>query len=171
MGALKTNLTVAVVGAGVVLAAAGLYKVDQLARVGAGYRAKILCSEVFVAGRDPEEVNSAEFDGVDPLLGLVSAEVDRETQSVRANILGLGRREAVWRSGAGCTLTVGGRLALVAPVQAREAPVAWPSARAGAEDGVDFEAVSAALDAAFDEEAGLGARAGGVGEGGGRVGP
>ena len=45
----------------VVAAAAGLARVNHMARVASAYKAKALCSEVFLAGRDAKSVEAVEF--------------------------------------------------------------------------------------------------------------
>ena len=52
------------------------YYVHQLAEVGAGYMAKMMCSHVFISGMDPEKV--AQEDVYDPLLEYFSYEVDQK---------------------------------------------------------------------------------------------
>ncbi|MEL6362927.1 MAG: serine hydrolase [Pseudomonadota bacterium] len=81
---------------------------DPYARVGAGYMAKVLCSEVFVAGRPEEAVLEHEFDDINPFLRFATTTVDPSEGIVLASIFGLGRSEAVFRRGYGCTLTVDG---------------------------------------------------------------
>src|SRR5215203_4551169 len=71
----------------VVMAAAGwLYtSPPELIRVAAGYSAKIVCSNVFIAGRDPETV--LEVDVQAPghwILRYIGADVDREAGTVTA---------------------------------------------------------------------------------------
>lgn len=79
----------------------------SLAEVGSGYKAKILCSEVFVAGRAEADVNASEFAGINPVLDYVRAQADPTKKEVRASLFGLGARRAVYRDGVGCTLTGG----------------------------------------------------------------
>ena len=67
-----------------------------------GYTAKMMCSEVFVGGRDPREV--AEKDLKVFPLNLSSCEVDFKDSSVTANVFGLSRRKAIFRRGLGATL-------------------------------------------------------------------
>lgn len=141
-------------GAAVIAIGAGLFWVDGRASVGAGYKAKILCSEVFVAHRDPDAVEAAEFTGIDPSMKYLGARIDREAHETHVSLFGLGARTAVYRPGAGCTLKVG-KLAQVAAPEAREAPSAWPSARKGSPEalsGVDYDAIERALDAAFTND-------------------
>ncbi len=77
----------------------------ELLRVGDGYAAKIVCSNVFIAGRDPQAVlnNDVQAPG-NPLLRLVRISVDREQGHVTARILGLfAPGYALYRGALGCT--------------------------------------------------------------------
>ena len=80
-------LLVAIIAAG----AAWLYaRPPELLRVGDGYAAKIVCSNVFLAGRDPEQVLYEDVQAPgNPLLRLVRVAVDRQEKRVTARILGL----------------------------------------------------------------------------------
>ncbi|HEX4241632.1 MAG TPA: serine hydrolase [Steroidobacteraceae bacterium] len=85
----------------------------DLLRVGANYSAKIVCSNVFLAGRDPDDVlvTDVEAPGV-ALLRLMLVTVDRNDGQVRAGLLGfIGRGLAVYRPGLGCTVIADGDLA------------------------------------------------------------
>ena len=75
-----------------------------LIQVAAGYTAKIVCSNVFVAGRDEKEVLRVDVQAPGhPILGLIPVEVDREAKTVTSSLLGLfGGGMAVAREGAGC---------------------------------------------------------------------
>jgi CubicO group peptidase (beta-lactamase class C family) len=86
----------------------------DLLRVGANYSAKIVCSNVFLAGRDPEDVLRADVQapGI-ALLRLMRVSVDREHGAVRAGFLGfIGDGLATARPGQGCTAVPDGKLAL-----------------------------------------------------------
>src|ERR1700688_1704897 len=88
-------------------------KPPDLLRVGANYSAKIVCSNVFLAGRDPDEVMRADVQapGV-ALLRLMRVSVDRERRVVRAGLLGfIGDGVAVARPGTGCAVVPDGNLA------------------------------------------------------------
>jgi len=140
----------------------GYVQLNALAEVGSGYRAKILCSEVFVAGRTAEQVNASEFSGINPALDYVGVEVDADSREVRASLLGVGARTAVFREGLGCTLTDGGDPVALAPPAPAPAGEDWPQALAssgdpGAEPGEappparDYSGVLSAVDAAFSD--------------------
>src|SRR3979490_1130535 len=93
--------------------ALGLWlKPPALLRVGANYAAKIVCSNVFLAGRDPDEVlrTDVHAPGI-PLLSLMRVAVDRERRVVRTGLLGfIGDGLAVARPGTGCAAVPDGNL-------------------------------------------------------------
>ena len=133
----------------------------ELLRVGANYSAKIVCSNVFLAARDPDEVLRVDVQapGI-ALLRFMRVSVDREHGVVRAGFLGfIGDGIAIARPGKGCTVLPDGRLAALSdtttggmPPQL-ESTALWP-------DGSAVE-THAAIDRilANDELAGPGARA------------
>src|SRR6478752_3802014 len=93
----------------IVMAVAGLFAwlyiaPPELIRVGSGYSAKIVCSNVFIAGRDPNEVLAVDVQAPGhPLLRLMRVSVDKNRGTVSAGLLGfLGKSEAVSRDGLGC---------------------------------------------------------------------
>lgn len=92
--------------AGLAVLAAGwlLAFPPELLRVGTGYAAKIICSNVFIAGRDADEVLRDDVQAPGhPLLRLVGVDVDVERAVVRTAILGaVAPSFAVHRSGLGC---------------------------------------------------------------------
>jgi CubicO group peptidase (beta-lactamase class C family) len=77
----------------------------DLLKVGTNYSAKMICSNVFVAGRDADEVLKVDVQAPGhPLLGYVSTFVDETTQTVEARLLGfLAPAKAQYRAGLGCT--------------------------------------------------------------------
>ncbi|TCU40212.1 serine hydrolase domain-containing protein [Rhizobium azibense] len=77
----------------------------ELLRVGDGYAAKIVCSNVFLAGRDPQSVLYGDVQAPgNPLLRLVRVSVDRDQGHVTARILGLfAPGYALYRGALGCT--------------------------------------------------------------------
>jgi CubicO group peptidase (beta-lactamase class C family) len=95
------------------------FKPPALLRVGADYSAKIVCSNVFLAGRDPEEVLRVDVQapGIS-ILKLIRVSVDRERGVVRAGFFGvIGDGLAQYRSGHGCTVLPDGNLDASAPSQ------------------------------------------------------
>jgi CubicO group peptidase (beta-lactamase class C family) len=139
------------------LAAASVYggwTLTRLAPVGSAYVAKMLCSGVFVSGRQPASVIAEDILADNTrLLRLVRPQVDTDNRRVSATFLGFARREAQFRPGLGCTLAIGARIALdseggpgpdLGPGQG-PLPVSAPAAGTGA------PALEAALAWAFDE--------------------
>lgn len=137
-------------------ASSGLF---DLMRIGASYKAKILCSEVFVAGRAPENVLLSEFEGFgSPLARAIVASADQNAQVATASgPFGLGRARAVFREGVGCTIVnsplaqlrrpfVGG-----APAPTRRPRSAIDQQPVDARPPVDRSALVSAIDKAFAE--------------------
>ncbi|MEK1895680.1 MAG: serine hydrolase [Rhizobium sp.] len=90
----------------VAMGAAWLYvSPPELLRVGDGYAAKIVCSNVFLAGRDPEQVLYEDVQAPgNPLLRLVRVAVDRQEKRVTARILGVfAPGYAIYRGALGCS--------------------------------------------------------------------
>lgn len=85
----------------------------ELIRVGSGYSAKIVCSNVFLAGRDADEVLALDVQAPGhPLLRLMRVSVDRQAGVVSAGLLGfLGTSVAVFRDGLGCANVPDGDIA------------------------------------------------------------
>lgn len=144
------------VAAAFAVAAAGAFafvKADGYAGVGAGYMAKIACSEIFLAGRDSIDVIDGEFDDISPALERVQLTIDTEERTVTGSIFGIGRAEAVYRDGYGCTLKRGALAALPTPAPIADRPL--PEAFAGTaqmRNDVDYAAIDAAFDAAFADK-------------------
>ena len=87
-------------------------KPPDLLQVGANYSAKIVCSNLFLAGRDPEDVLRVDVQapGI-ALLRLIRVRVDREHGVVRAGFFGfIGGGLAIARPGQGCTVLPDGKL-------------------------------------------------------------
>lgn len=117
--------------------AAWLYVLPPaLIQVGGGYAAKIVCSNVFLAGRDPDEVLRVDVQAPGhPLLKLMRVRVDDASRTVTAGLLGVfGRQTALMRGeGLGCSSVPDGDIeAAKAAVDASLPPMAplpdapWP---------------------------------------------
>ena len=109
------------------------FKPPALLRVGANYSAKIVCSNVFLAGRDPNQVLRVDVQAPGILLlKAMQVSVDRERGVVRAGFMGLiGDGVAQYRPGHGCAVLPDGKLdpsAPVLPPAARLGPPAPPAA-------------------------------------------
>lgn len=76
----------------------------ELLRVADGYAAKMVCSNVFLAGRDAQAVLADDVQAPgNPALKLVKIKVDTEARSVTARFLGLfAPSGALYRDGLGC---------------------------------------------------------------------
>jgi CubicO group peptidase (beta-lactamase class C family) len=133
---------------------------------GTGYLAKVLCSAVFVAGREPADVIATDLDIFD--YALIRGEVDVERRTATASNIGpLSRtigsysRTAVYREGLGCTLAndvsvdeLRRQLEGVAIERLTAVPVdrPWPEGdRVDPPTGVDAAVLEAALDQGFSE--------------------
>lgn len=84
----------------------------ELIRVGANFTAKTVCSNVFLASRDPNEVLKSDVQAPGhPLLRLMRVEVDDKLGVVRAGLFGfIGGGLAVLRPDVGCAVVPDGRL-------------------------------------------------------------
>lgn len=128
-------------------------KPPEILRVGANYAAKIVCSNVFLAGRDPDEVLRIDVQapGI-ALLRLMRVSVDRERRVVRAGLLGfIGGGLAVARPGAGCAVVPDGNLDFATHIRSaaaqNDAGLAAPDASATSDwPQGDHVATTAALD-------------------------
>ena len=79
--------------------------ITKMAKVPAGYVAKVTCSEIFVAGRDAGEVATTNFANISPTFDWVKLNVNEAEKSVEGRLLGFGKSTAIYRDGVGCTLT------------------------------------------------------------------
>lgn len=88
----------------------------ELLRVGAAYSAKMVCSNVFLAGRDAQAVLNDDVQAPgSPLLKVMRARVDQEQQTVHAGFFGfIGQGVAVYRPGTGCAVVPDGDVARAA---------------------------------------------------------
>ncbi|WP_421851907.1 serine hydrolase domain-containing protein [Oricola sp.] len=84
----------------------------DLIRVGSNYSAKIVCSSVFVSGRNAQEVLEVDVQAPGhPLLRLMRVSVDRVSGTVRTGLFGvLGGGLAVHRDNAGCATVADGNV-------------------------------------------------------------
>ncbi|TIW63826.1 MAG: serine hydrolase, partial [Mesorhizobium sp.] len=106
----------------------------ELIRVGSGYSAKIVCSNVFIAGRDANQVLAVDVQAPGhPLLRLMRVSVDKERGMVSAGLFGvLGKSVAVARDGLGCATVPDGntgkarQTAIYAGPAATRQDALWP---------------------------------------------
>lgn len=104
---MKRSLSVLAIVAVFAMAWLG-WRFGPLLNVGAGYLAKTLCSEYFVAGRtDPESI-LADIRDIEPAFEWVSYRLDRAAGRVSSYVgPGLAATTAVHRDGVGCTIAKG----------------------------------------------------------------
>jgi len=131
----------------VVIAAAGwlFIRPPELLRVGDGYAAKIVCSNVFLAGRDAEDVLNDDVQAPgNPLLRLVRVSVDHDDDRVTARFMGLfAPGFALYRGASGCTSVPDGNFEAAANAAPFDTPSAmeandalWPAGEGiGSQDG------------------------------------
>lgn len=115
----------------------------ELLQVGDSYAAKIACSNVFLAGRDPQKVLADDVQAPgNPILKAVMLDVDKEKGKVTARLLGYAApRSSVYRPGYGCTNIADEAIAptaLPAPPQptSPDANAEWP---VGNHAGTNFD--------------------------------
>jgi CubicO group peptidase (beta-lactamase class C family) len=109
----------------------------SILRVGANYAAKMVCSNVFLAGRDPEAVLREDVQSPgSPILRFLRVSVDRPHRTVRAGLFGfLGDGRAVAREHGGCAVVPqGAELAAEPKATRRAAATETPSATDAAPD-------------------------------------
>jgi CubicO group peptidase (beta-lactamase class C family) len=146
------------------IAGAG-YFVGQIALLGAAYKAKSLCSGIFISQRDLNSILTQDDFADDDLSMLrhFATVVDYQAQTVTASLLGVFERKAAYRPSLGCTLVIGisqdklFSLVNVALVPSRNNPsdLFWPKGeRVDTEslpDAVDSTRLSQAMDWAFSD--------------------
>lgn len=133
----------------------------QFAKTGTGYMAKVMCSEIFVAGRTQQELMQSEFNDIHPMLAKISASIDTQNRSVKTSLYGLGKSKAVYRDGVGCTLAVGSLATIPQPKSTIEAKP-WPEAFADTSNEaqrVDYDQLIASITGAFVPDNALNHRA------------
>ncbi len=133
-----------IAGALLLIIAALWWQPPDLIRVGANYTAKTVCSNVFLAGRDPDEVLRTDVQAPGhPLLLLMRVSVDHDGGVVRAGLFGfIGGGLAVFRPGTGCAVLADGRLGdVVSSHAASAANAAIGAAAAEGEAWPDGDAV------------------------------
>lgn len=145
------------------LAGVGGYQLRRIVLIGTAYKAKSLCSAMYVSGREEGTILGEDLGSDQPaILRYVGVEVDEGNRSVSAALFGLARRKAVFREGLGCTLLLDGdgegRLARVEGVRKPPPPseregLPWPQGEApgGVSPSLDQRRFRAALDEAFSE--------------------
>ncbi|MGB7295119.1 MAG: serine hydrolase [Candidatus Aminicenantales bacterium] len=131
-------------------------------RIGVGWKAQILCSGVFVSGREEGAVRKEDV-AVHPLLNFIGAKVDYAKKEVRASFLGLIKNRAIYHPDLGSILLSGTSEETVRsrpvdipdPRPADPEAVPWPTGDLIPEDprlpDIDSELLDKAVDEAFAE--------------------
>jgi CubicO group peptidase (beta-lactamase class C family) len=137
----------------IALVAWGAWKVSKIFGVGAAYKAKALCSALFVSGLplDPDRADEVSAEAY-RLMRLFPARVDRENKTVTASFFGLRARTAAWRPGVGAALVfrpLPPAPTLPPPLPAGDPSRPWPEGDAPAP--VASPALARVVDAAFTE--------------------
>lgn len=111
--------------------------------IATGVGAKVLCSSLFISGREKTDVINNDIIPLWPPAALIAYEVDTENHAVTARF-GPKARVATYRSGIGCTVDVAAANGTALPEPARETePVKQPG-----------KALAAAFDAAMKDPSG-----------------
>jgi CubicO group peptidase (beta-lactamase class C family) len=136
----------------------GAYYLSQALPIIGAYGAKNLCSCVFVAGRDPQQVIAQELGG--SLVNLGTYEVHVEDSSATGSMFGLAERKAIYRKGLGCTLVseIGEqelrsqKYTLAQRKISNQDTIAWPNGnRVNDSSLIQFPKLAGAVNSAFEE--------------------
>jgi CubicO group peptidase (beta-lactamase class C family) len=135
----------------------------QQGPIGCGYKAKMLCSGIFVSDRNPETVVEQDL-SFHPLFDLIKTEVDFENKEVKSSLLGLVKAKAIYIDPLGAILLSGADEEKIRswPVSSVPEPqpsnpdeVPWPNGELIPEseylDEWDLSRLEQALDKAFEE--------------------
>lgn len=154
---------------GLVLAAVALGSMPlyRIGLAGAGFKAQMICSGVFVSGRQAAAVVEQDLGGERyRLLRFFDWQLDRQAQRVTASFFGIAEQRAIHREGLGCTLVRGmseealreQAAGLFEPPPAPDPNALWPEgerveAAIAPTGDVDADRLAAAVQAAFAEPA------------------
>jgi CubicO group peptidase (beta-lactamase class C family) len=147
------------------LIGAGWYLSDTLP-ISTGHTAKTICSNVFISGRDAEDIFKEDIAPLHLLFAITGYKVDPVAKIVSADAFGLAKLNAVFRDGCGCTIVRGltedeirrQPIGYLKPPQFspdRRSNLPWPAGNHGPvvslPTGIDAEKLNEAIDAAFAE--------------------
>jgi CubicO group peptidase (beta-lactamase class C family) len=147
--------------AAVVIAALifGYRYLSSIAPIATGYAAKILCSSVYVSGRDYESVMNEDLEMIGDYK--IKAWLDEEGKAAGASMLGMFTKRAMYRKGLGCTLVIGvdedellEQASAVECLPPGKSGLPWPQGDVVSGEvpqGIDRKKLTAALDKAFAE--------------------
>jgi CubicO group peptidase (beta-lactamase class C family) len=147
--------------------AVGWY-LSQTLPIGTGHVAKTICSNVFIAKRNPETVFQEDIAPVHPLFAITKFDLDETQKSVVSTSFGFAETKAIFREGCGCTLVNGiseeelySQTFMGVPLELSQSEAQadrpWPAGDQGPPAslpaGVDGKRLNEALEAAFAEPA------------------
>jgi len=147
----------------VLVVGSGIYFLNEALPIGTGYSAKYVCSQVFLADRDPKVVFENEVKPTHPLFAPVKIKVDRKKKQVTAAAFGFWKpMTAVYREGCGCTLVVDttreqllNQAENIEPRTVKRSSKPWPFGftvdMSNMPENVDHVKLNRALDDAFKE--------------------
>ncbi|MEM6414941.1 MAG: serine hydrolase [Pseudomonadota bacterium] len=157
---MKNVILGSVAAATVVLVGFGVNHLNTLGKLGGGLKSRLVCNEVFIGGRNEQDVLDTEFDNLNDLGAvlpggtnlehedLLPVKVDYDKKEVTSGLGLFGQTKSVYREGYGCILLRGNfkELPPLEPVDNKAWTVASP-----AKHGFDETALNAALDEVFDD--------------------
>jgi CubicO group peptidase (beta-lactamase class C family) len=136
------------------------FVIAKIAPISAGYKAKMLCSYLFVSDRELEPILNNDLEPFNPFLKYVDVDIDHDNKSVSATAFGLVTRRAVFNECLGCTIIPPSwepdRLQFpdvcidIEPADPDSVP--WPTGDLNAEGSFPSEIDDAKLQAALDKE-------------------
>jgi len=129
--------------------------------IGVGFKAQILCSGVFVSGRNAEDVITEDL-SFHPLFKHIKWDIDYEKKGVATSLLGIFKNKSVYHEDLGAILLSGAEerevrdwiapISYPLPTDPEEVP--WPTGDKIPEEpivvNIDVEKVNKAVDAAFE---------------------
>lgn len=141
----------------------GLYFLNGALPIGTGYTAKYICSQVFLAGRNPGQVFEEDIKPSHILFRPIISNVDYAAKTVTAKAFGFAKPQtALYREGCGCTLvvdtdfkTLKKQAENIPPLEIKRSDEPWPLGSrvdlTGLPDSVDREKLNNVLDEALAE--------------------
>ncbi|MEM6415458.1 MAG: serine hydrolase [Pseudomonadota bacterium] len=134
--------------AAALLSGFGVNHINNLGKLGAGLKTRVVCNEVFIAHRKEQDVLDTDFIQFPDVIDLISVKVNYDDKEVTGGLGPFGKTKSVYRNGYGCILIRGtfNELPTLEPVQNKAWTVASP-----AKHGFDEAAFNAALDSVFED--------------------
>jgi CubicO group peptidase (beta-lactamase class C family) len=144
----------------------GYHYLSSIAPIATGYAAKVLCSSVYVSGREYGSVINEDLEMIGDYK--IKACLDGKGRAAEASMLGMFKRRALYREGLGCALLIGieedklrEQAAGVESLPLEQGGLPWPQGNFISREipeGIDTEKLVKAVDKAFAEIQGQGSR-------------